>query len=564
MKRIDSTITMLVLVMISLCGTVARAEVTSALDRNRVALGDTLRLTITATEDEELDEVDLRALLDDFEILQRSTSSNTSIVNGRLSHIRQVLIDLTPNRQGKLHIPPLHIGQATTQTLSVVVDATPDAPNGDQPVVFEAEVNQQDVYVQGQIILTLRVQQSVNMDGRSISELKLDNAFVKPLEQQSFQRTIDGRQWLVDELRYAIFPEQSGTLEIPAQVFSGRIKQRQRSFFDIGGSGQLVRRSTAALSINVLPKPDSFTADTWLPAQHLTLQENWSTPPEQLRVGESTTRTIRIQGEGLQGAQLPPVLFVPIDGLKYYPDQPQISEQETSSGLLGLRQDSAAVVPTRAGTYMIPEIRIPWWDTRTEQVRYAVLPERHITVTAAESGNTPDTPATADSDAPAAAAPTTPVTAATAQSVPNLIWPILAAVSTLGWLVTLLYLWRRRHPGVQAAGAPPDNSTEKQAFKRLLATCAAGDAASARSAVIAWANVVDTDRVLVALEQVATHFDDEELTRELDHLDTRLYSPVQDKWNGDQLAACARRLRSGHHHVTENTKAQLTLYPKVT
>ncbi len=124
------------------------------------------------------------------------------------------------------------------------------------------------------------------------------------------------------------------------------------------------------------------------PPGSLTLEENWSTSPEQLRVGESATRTIRIQGEGLQGAQLPPILFAPTDGLKYYPDQPQISEQEIPDGLLGIRQDSAAVVPTRAGTYLIPEIRIPWWDTQSEQVQYAVLPEREITVTAAEPTNT--------------------------------------------------------------------------------------------------------------------------------------------------------------------------------
>ena len=58
-----------------LCAAPALAAVDATLDRSRAVLGDSLRLTLTATEDEELSEVDLRPLLDDFEILRRSSSS---------------------------------------------------------------------------------------------------------------------------------------------------------------------------------------------------------------------------------------------------------------------------------------------------------------------------------------------------------------------------------------------------------------------------------------------------------------------------------------------------------
>jgi hypothetical protein len=278
-------------------------------------------------------------------------------------------------------------------------------------------------------------------------------------------------------------------------------------------------------------------------------------------VGESATRTIRIQGEGLQGAQLPPILFVPTDGLKYYPDQPQISEQEIPSGLLGIRQDSAAVVPTRAGTYLIPEIRIPWWDTQTEQVEYAVLPAREITVTAAEPSTTQADQATA----PAPAIDTAP--GAIAAAVPSSsrrqipIWKILSAVSTLGWLTTLLYLWRRRDSASKEPPTPQDNTSERQAFKKLVTTCAAGDAESARGAVIGWANALNPDTPAVSLGQVAAQFGDVGFTQELNLLDERLYSPDQGNWAGSSLADCARRLRDGHRKGFKNPTEQLRLYP---
>ena len=69
-------------------------------------------------------------------------------------------------------------------TVLSVVSRCPDIRPRDEPVLFEAEVDRDSVYVQGQVILTLRLQQAINLDGRSISELELDNAFVKPLEQQ--------------------------------------------------------------------------------------------------------------------------------------------------------------------------------------------------------------------------------------------------------------------------------------------------------------------------------------------------------------------------------------------
>ena len=94
------------LIVLSVASMTARAEITATVDRDRVALGDTLRLTISANEDnEDVSSIDLRPLQADFEILQRSTSSSTSIVNGRRSHTRQVLLDITPRREGELKIP---------------------------------------------------------------------------------------------------------------------------------------------------------------------------------------------------------------------------------------------------------------------------------------------------------------------------------------------------------------------------------------------------------------------------------------------------------------------------
>ena len=255
----------------------ALAELTASVDRDRVSMGDTLRLTVTATQNERIGNLDPRPLLNDFEILQRSSSSSTSIINGKTTSSVQVILEITPRRTGTLRIPVLRAGGAQTNYLIVSVGLAADGLSADQTVSFEAELDKGSVYVQGQVLLTLRIMQSINLDSRSVTDLQLDNGFVKQLEQKSFQRTIDGRPWLVHEIRYAIFPEESGTLEIPAQTFSAREGTQRRGF---GSNGRQLRRSTEPLSLKVLPRPANFPGATWLPAAKVEIHENWSTPPE--------------------------------------------------------------------------------------------------------------------------------------------------------------------------------------------------------------------------------------------------------------------------------------------
>jgi hypothetical protein len=277
-----------------------------------------------------------------------------------------------------------------------------------------------------------------------------------------------------------------------------------------------------------------------------------------LRVGESATRTITIVGEGLQGAQLPPILFTPIDGLKYYPDQPTIEDQELTDGLVGIRQDSAAVVPVRSGTYQIPEIRIPWWNTKTEQLEYAVLPEREINVAAAEITDLITEPVLPAIPIDIAA---TPLTNPTRHWLGGPIWPIVTAISTLGWILTLLYLWRVRRSTAPNKPHAADTSAEKQVFKQLLAVCADNNAARTRGAIIDWIAAFKPKASPVSLDEVAKLLGDEEFTQEIDTLDTCLYSSDQDHWDGTSLADCLRRLRRASGHGDDETTEPIKLYP---
>jgi hypothetical protein len=536
-----------------------RANLIASVDRDRISLGDTLVLTITATDNERLENLNLNPLADDFQILQRSSSSSTNIINGRRTSTRQVIIDLVARWEGTIRIPPLTTGPDTSNYLLISVGPAQVALGKEITLSFDAELDKSSVYVQGQAILTLRIQQAVNLDSRSVTDLQLDNAFVKQLEQQSFQRTIDGRPWLIHEIRYAIFPEASGTLEIPAQTFSARESGGRRGILSMGG-GRKLQRTTQALSLRVLPIPEDFKGSTWLPAEELTIEEVWSTPPNLLKVGESATRTIKMTAQGLQAAQLPPIEFPPTEGLKTYPDQAVTQDMESTTTVSGSREDSVALIPTQVGQWTIPEVRIPWWDVNSKTLRHAVLPSRKIIV--ASGPNTvadsfPD-PLRNDIGPPISVSPASPLIAQA-----NKRWQYSTIGFAIAWLLTIAYIFYSRSaaPAIANDGDKRRQVSESRCFKKLIAACVTQDTNAIRLALIQWTQSLSENDSVYSLDEVAAYFGSSELNGYIKSLNSTLYGVGSDSWHAENLADLVPRLRRHRQASSDSTEAVLQLYP---
>ena len=266
------------------------------------------------------------------------------------------------------------------------VNPEPVVAPGDELVLFDATVDQSTVYVQSEIILTVTLQQAINLDGGEISAFDIPDAVVENLERRSFQRRVGNRTWLVTELRYAVYPQKSGPLIIPAIGFTAREVQPGRSLLG-ARLGRRLRMASQPFEINVKSVPASFPV-VWLPAKALALEENWSISPDSLNVGDSTTRTLTLTARGLQGSQLPPLSSVQgasnIPEIRFYPDQESIDQSELADGLQGRRVQSEALVARSGGNWTLPEIRVPWWNTETDSLEFATLPARTVAVTATQ------------------------------------------------------------------------------------------------------------------------------------------------------------------------------------
>ncbi|MFK7831054.1 MAG: BatD family protein [Congregibacter sp.] len=538
-RAVPQPLRILLALLFALCAVSTQAALTAKLDRYSITMGDQVRLTLRSDDAVDPADVDLSNLEELFEVLQRSSSVSTSILNGERSQIRELQLELTPRREGRFVIPPFEIDGQRSEALAVDVGPAVKIQAEDEIVIFEAVLDRDSVYVQGQLLLTLRVQQAVNLDSRSITELSLDNAYVEALGQNSFQRNVDGRPWLVHEIRYAIFPEGSGELLIPAQSFSGRLGTGRRSLFDTRPAGRLIRRQTEELRIDVMPRPNSYPDATWLPSAALAVEEKWSAPLDTLRIGDSVTRTITLTGDGLQGAQLPPMGATDIEGLRAYPDQPDINNVSSDKGVTGIRVDSVALVAVVDGEYVLPRVEIPWWNTKTDSLEIAALPERRIAVAAPRSSANASAYDAGNATAMAEANSTTGATAESS------LWRYIATACALGWLFTGLLWWQQwwRKRSARAVDSKAAKEADAgNATRDVLAACAANNPAAARDALNRWLR----DQSLFSgfqgsLETWLRRRESSSLADAIADLERHLYRASDaDSWDGKKLAEAIR------------------------
>ncbi|MEN8134557.1 MAG: BatD family protein [Thermodesulfobacteriota bacterium] len=526
----------------------ALAQLSATVDRDQIALDETLTLTITKDGMSSISSDDLQPLAKDFRIMGQSQSSNTQFINGSVSSFFSLNLVLAPKRAGKLEIPSLSIGKESTDRLyiKVVTQAQPKTKADIAPLYLETDVSARTVFVQSQLIFTLRIFWAVEASISEPIDPQLKDALVERLDDATFNKVIDGQSYKVFERKYAIFPQKSGVLEIPQVIVQATIPNRQRhgNIYDLFGSrGQGVKLRSESESITVKEKPSRYPAGAeWLPTDKLSVAEEWSQEPGELQVGESATITITMAGQGLLGSQLPPIELPETEGVKLYQGKAEVQNLTNSAGITGTRKESIALIPIRAGQVELPEIRVPWWNKKEQKVAYAVIPARQLLIKASTANGQTTTPiAPADNLAAPASAP---VSAAPAPKMTDFNKPLLAlcAVLLLAWLLTIYLLIRtRRQMATLVGGKRPESGNneinESEAFKKFGRACRSNDPGRARGAVIDWVKASCPGAGVQTAADIARVFPESKLAALLAEIDSLLYSN-----DGEVAGWCGKRL----------------------
>ena len=505
------------------------AELVASVDRTRLSSGETIELTLESSDVTQFGKPDLAPLEPLFDVRGTRQVNQLNTLSGDNRATTRWIVTLLPKQTGSVVIPPLKLGEVESQpiTVQVVESETQNNPDKQAPVFIDASLDQNSVYVQAQAILTLRIYHSVSLyDDSSLPPLQIPDARIEQLgESRTYEKDINGVRHGVIEMRYAIYPQHSGELIIPAQTFNAALvdaQPAQDTTPQSPKSGKLMRVSSSELLLTVKAKPITYPADLpWLPARSLTLSENWNPEPEHVQVGDSLTRSLIVKAEGLGSAQLPPLPGTEASGLRRYPDQPVLGNQNNDRGLVGSREDREALVPVRSGPIELPSVEVVWWNTFEDHLEHTSLPARTLQVAANPSLMV---------DAPAGNSPAN----ATVDSETLWRWKLSTLILACTTLLGFGLWWRARwQPAIaRAAQTGPSPRTVLDDLKRA---CQANDPHATRQALDAWARQQPE-----TLADMAARF--VPLSDALDGLNGALYSETGQHWQGEELWRAIRTL----------------------
>ena len=537
----DRLFVLLLLVLPAFPGFSGAAEITVHADRNPAVLQESLQLVFEATGAVD-DDPDFSPLEEDFEILSTSASTSMRIANTRITRTKEWRLTLLPQKTGDLVIPAISFGKDKSPQASLtVVQAGTGAPGRVSPDIFmEVEAAPAPAYVQAEVVYRIKLYRAVATSNETLSEPApvQGSAIIEPLDaDRSYDTLVEGRRYGVFERSYALYPQVSGKLLIPPVRFQGQLSGTSPFSLDPFGSGaRTVVRQSEEVELQVGPVPAAYPGGHWLPAVGVKITEQWSKNPLELLPNEPVTRTLALTAQGLTASQLPELPELLPDGFRQYPDQPELENGKTAEGITGVRQQKSAIIPARPGDYTLPEISLPWWNTETQTLEYAVLPERRVRVTAAapEAGiDLPLLPAPeVDAQVREQAGPEAP--AAATEAAPGIsTWQWLTCILGLAWLATLAYILKDRRRA-QAERLPAQDENVRNARKALERACRDDDPEQAKTALLKWAKVRPQGPPASSLGHLEKQAGDA-LAAEIRNLSRRLYARSAEPWRGAPL-----------------------------
>ena len=511
------------------------AAVMTRVDRADIELNESFTLEVISDENVDA-QPDISVLEADFYIGQGSQLSNTTIVNGQIRRSKTWTYVLMPRRAGEITIPPISVGSQQSAPLTITVSEPTYAPPGEAEVFLTSEVDFDETYVQAQVLLSIKIYRSVPTRQPALRDPTVSGVEVLSElagDDRSYEAVIDGTSYNVVERVYALYPQESGTINISPARFEARVLRNGRI------TGRKVFESEP-LSLTVLPIPDrpaEFPDATWLPAKELQLSEDWSRDTSEVRAGEPLTRRVSINALGQLETQIPAIDPPATDGINVYPDKPELSRTVEAGGIRGMRSDQYAMIGVAAGDVVLPALEVPWWNTRTGEWEVATLPERTLTVLpSAEAPAPPEPEAVTTGDEELTAGEESP------PSMPPTFWRRVSELLAAIWLVTLLAWWWTSRPVRHEPREPapvPLHKQQSRLLKDARKAARAGDGDAVKHALLQWAAIEwpgDAPRSLGALADRVSA----DLAQELRRFSSLSYGPNPGEFDGEALAQAIR------------------------
>ena len=564
-------------------------SISTSVDKTQVPLGQSLNLEINYRNTQP-PQADLTELRQDFDVVGVMESTNINIINGQhnMEYVRKFKI--IPKREGDLTIPAFADKQGNKSapiTIKVLAaDAVVSAPanaNVSAPVQNESNfsmrgrINNNNPYVQQEIIYTLSLLDSGGLQGREpVFELNNKDWVIRAIGNPEITpQVINGKKMREITFKYAMFPQRSGKLTIPAARFEGytlsRPKKRIDPFADLFGDdlsatlgftfaeqNPVILRAKP-IEVDVKPIPAENNGNWWLPAQDVMLADKWEPDTTEFKVGEAIHRTVYLKADGVLDNQLPELQFAPVNGIKQYPEKPATEMSADKGRVVSIMKMSNVYIPSQAGKFTLPEMKVNWFDINEQKLKTASLPAKEINIigtSVAPEPNTASAPVTVanepqvlpqEIEAPTASAPVAPK-----QKISDLHLILIAlGAFVLGILMTVLLM--------RKTSAPKEHGL-KHWHKQVISCAKNRDFRGLRDALLNWGADKFNCGKLNNFSELKNLVKDKAFAEELDKLNALLYTENDVTWDAKEFCLVFEQIGTQTRKKNKDDKLLPNLY----
>lgn len=525
----------------------------ATVNRNSLPEGETLVLTLNLQDVDTSSTPDLSALSQDFTVLSVSNSYRTNITNGQVKKSRQWNLVMIPNSSGDKTIPEIELAGYKTKPVTIKVipagseDKLVTAQQSDAAPKFKmtGKINNSSPYVQQQINYQLKIYDAGGLQGASpYFVTQNDDWVIRNLGEPIIEtKIVNGQSLREITFNYALFPQKSGQLTIPAVKFDGyyltkntrndpfaRFFEEDEFFAGFGLNTVFANKNPVMLTakpINVDVKPAKSTSGWWLPAQDIKLSAEFDGNKHQFKVGEPISRTIYLKAVGVLENNLPEIKFASVNGIKQYPEKPVNEMTVQNSQIVSFSKISNVYIPEYSGETVLPAIEVKWFNTKTDSFETAIIPEHKINVTgnAVTKSIEPQPQVTVEKNISSLPERITDnnIKLQQANTKGFAIWQLIVAFVG-GILITLLLLRLLKF------------ASSRNPHKRLIISAAKDkDLRLLRDELINWGQRHFPKRNITNLQDIADIFNNQHFNKELDKIREALYAENEKDWNSKEF-----------------------------
>jgi hypothetical protein len=472
------------------------------------------------------DKLNLNVLNKEFTITDRSEQQSLMFLNGKKTSSHILRLTLTPKRIGQLTIPSFKIGKEKSKTLTIkVTDANKNKIM--QPIFLESLLNKKEVLIQSQLIYTLNLYSTQPLNAANLPfSINIKNAFVEKLKISKIKAVkYQGKKLYLTQFNYAIFPQKSGSLHIPAIKLNVSLNNK--------GKIKNIRLFTKAQNIKVKAQPRNIRIPQWLAAKSIKISAKYLKNPPIFKVGEPIIRQITLIGEAISPAQLPDIKIKNVDAFQQYLDKKNDKKTVNEKSITSYKTQDIIIIPNYVGEYVLPEIKIDWYNTQTNKKETTLLNAQKIQVIAPKGYLT-------KKQSTQTIIPKVPINITTNHLKPKIIikenklWMWVSLLLLSLWLITLILCKNKK---IKNKKIKKNKTNNKVNFlKKIKKYCYKNDAAKTRQNLMLWAKE-NINKNINGLETLAKTEHFASIKEQLLDLDKILYLKGDNdkKWNGSKF-----------------------------